>query len=101
MNIDLGEVEFETSPIPSGVVRAAYEATIKRDGCIWRIHKNDADPYPSNPHAINIESGLKLDLSTGDLYFRGKCQKKIPYKSLLFIRTQAETKGIELPVLAA
>jgi hypothetical protein len=66
----LGEIEFEALPIPDGTMRRLDEVTIKRDGCIWRIHRNDADPFPSNPHAHNVESGLKLDLSTGALYFR-------------------------------
>jgi hypothetical protein len=56
-------IEFEISPIPTGTKRRLDEVTIKRDGCIWRIHKNDPDPFPSNPHAHNIESDLKLDLS--------------------------------------
>lgn len=59
----LCSIEFEISPIPTGTKRRLDEVTIKRDGCIWRIHKNDPDPFPSNPHAHNIESDLKLDLS--------------------------------------
>ena len=47
----LATIEFDTSPIPNGVMRRMDEVTVKRDGCVWRIHKNDADPYPSNPHA--------------------------------------------------
>ncbi len=51
MNEALAQIEFEESPLPLGVMRCLDEVTIKRDGCIWRIHKNDADPFPSNPHA--------------------------------------------------
>jgi hypothetical protein len=101
MNEVLCEVEFEVSPIPDGVMRRLEEVTIKRDGCIWRIHMNDADPFPSNPHAHNIESGLKLDLSNGDLYFHNRPSgKRISRKDLQFIRHQAKTKGISLPALA-
>lgn len=97
----LAEIEFDVSPIPDKVVRRLDEVTIKRDGCVWRIHNNDADPFPSNPHAHNIESGLKLDLSTGALYFRRQPSgKSIARKHLDFIRGQAMAKGITLPPLA-
>ena len=97
----LAEIEFETSPIPDGVTRRYDFATIKRDGCVWRIYKNDADPFPSDPHAHSVESGLKLDLSTGALYFRAQPQgKSISRKHLDFIRSEAAVKGIALPPLA-
>lgn len=98
----LGEVEFPESPIPSRCRRRIDEKTIKRDGCIWRIYKNDADPFPSNPHAHNVESGLKLDLSNGRLFFkRTDTGKSISRKDLLFIRSELEKNGITLPVIAA
>ena len=102
MNKLLAEIEFEESPIPDGTMRRLDEVTIKRDGCIWRIHKNDADPFPSNPHAHNVESGLKLDLSNGALYFGGEPSgKSISRKHLDFIRNQAASKGITLPSVAS
>lgn len=98
----LGEIEFQESPIPDGCVRRLDEVTIKRDGCVWRIHKNDADPFPSNPHAHNLESGLKLDLSTGGLYYQRQFTgKKISMKDLHYIRTQAELRDVTLPPPAA
>jgi hypothetical protein len=97
----LCEVEFEVSPIPDRIMRDFNEVSVKRDGCIWRIHKNDADPFPSNPHAHNVESGLKLDLSTGALYFRARpTGQNIARRHLDFIRTQAAARGVSLPALA-
>lgn len=65
---------------------------------IWRIHKNDTDPFPSIPHAHNIESGLKLHLGNGELYFgRRFTDKLISKKDLFTIR--AQVKNIELPQL--
>jgi len=94
----LATIEFDVSPIPSGVMRRMDEVTIKRDGCIWRIHKNDADPFPSNPHAHNLESGLKLDLSTGELYLgRRSSGTSIARKHLDFIRAQASARNVALP----
>jgi hypothetical protein len=98
----LAEIEFEQSPIPDGTLRRLDEVTIKRDGCVWRIHKNDTDPFPSNPHAHNLESGLKLDLSSGGLYLGTRdTGKRISKKDLNFIRTEATLKHITLPPLAA
>lgn len=90
------EVELDHSPIPSGCLRRLDEITIKKDGQIWRIHKNDDDPFPSNPHAHNLESRLKLDLSNGNLYYKRRdTGKTISRKDLLAIRSKI-TK-IQLP----
>jgi len=42
-------------------------------GEVWRVHKTDADPYPSNPHAHCIDGqdrfkGCKLHLGTRELF---------------------------------
>jgi hypothetical protein len=42
-------------------------------GEVWRVHKNDPDPYPSNPHAHCIAGakrfvGCKLHLGSAALY---------------------------------
>ncbi|SRR5258705_7871236 len=42
-------------------------------GEVWRVHKGDADPYPSSPHAHCVGGadrfvGLKLHLGTAELY---------------------------------
>lgn len=47
----------------------------KVKGEIWRVHKYDADPFPSNPHAHCVGGrdrfvGLKLHLGNAEL-FRG------------------------------
>lgn len=94
------EIELEESPIPDGVYRNLDEVTVRRDGCVWRIHKSDADPFPSNPHAHNLESGLKLDLSNGKLYHGTRHDDSVSRKALLRIRELASQKGISLPALA-
>lgn len=98
----LVEIEFAESPIPDGTFRRVDEVTIKRDGCLWRIHRNDPDPFPSNPHAHNVESELKLDLSNGRLYFgRQFAGRSISSKDLEFIRSEAANRDIILPPLLA
>lgn len=51
------------------------EEDFKVSGDIWRVHLNDADPYPSRPHAHCIAGcqrfiGTKLHLGTGQLFDR-------------------------------
>lgn len=41
------------------------------NGEVWRIHKNDPDPLPSDPHAHCMSgkcAGLKLHLGTRELF---------------------------------
>lgn len=98
-DIFIQTIELDHSPIPDGCLRCLEEVQVKRDGEVWRIYKNDHDPFPSNPHAHNIESGLKLDLSNGELYYKRKnTGKKISKKNLSFIR--GKITDIPLPLLS-
>src|SRR5260370_13521319 len=47
----LCEVVLEKSIVPVGVPMSLTEAEVKLDGEKWTVHKYDADPFPSNPHA--------------------------------------------------
>jgi len=52
-----------------------FEKDYKVDGEVWRVHKFDADPFPSSPHAHCVGGrdrfvGLKLHLGNAEL-FRG------------------------------
>jgi GNAT superfamily N-acetyltransferase len=56
--------------------RFILEEDLKVAGEVWRVHKNDPDPFPSRPHAHCIAGpvrfvGCKLHLGTGEL-FNGK-----------------------------
>lgn len=52
--------------VPAGGIRG--EATIKAAGHVWRVHQNDADPFPSNLHAHCQDRPEILDLYTGNVY---------------------------------
>ena len=52
------DIRLEHSIVPKGTQQRLTEVTIRSKGEIWRVHKNDADPWPSNPHAHNLEDGL-------------------------------------------
>jgi len=73
-------VELEESIIPADTPISLREKIVKSGGELWEIHKNDADPFPSNPHAHSYDAGLSLNLKTGRLYDKrklvGKAKKK-------------------------
>lgn len=64
----LCDITLQTSIIPDGVPVCLTEAEVKLRGEKWTIHKYDADPFPSNPHAHNYAQDLKLHLGNGALY---------------------------------
>jgi hypothetical protein len=58
-----------------GEGRSFIQKDYRLRGEVWRVHKGDADPYPSNPHAHCVDGrrfyqGKKLHLGTGELYDR-------------------------------
>jgi hypothetical protein len=67
---------FETSEadIAEGydVRRSLTEKVVKRDGCIWKFHKNDPDHWPSALHGHDYEKNVKLDAYTGEIYDVGR-----------------------------
>jgi hypothetical protein len=93
------DVRLDSSIIPSKTARQLIEVTVRANGEVWRIHKNDQDPWPSNPHAHNLQSGLKLHLGTGELFRKKRSVGKISRKDLELIRTKI-TK-CQLPPLQA
>ncbi|MDR6844099.1 hypothetical protein [Flavobacterium granuli] len=91
------KVESEKDIIPQDLLMKT-KAQIKSKGLIWLIHKYDADPFPSNPHAHELGSGLKLDLRNGKCYRKKKQVATIKKKDLIKIRIQA-SKDFDLPKL--
>jgi hypothetical protein len=78
-----------------------YKVKIKSKGLIWIIHKYDKDPFPSNPHAHQLENNIKLDLSNGKFYKTREHICTLKKKDLLLIRAEAEKVfDGELPILA-
>lgn len=82
-------IEDEDNIIPQNIL-FQKKVRVKSKGQIWIIHKNDADPFPSNPHAHNYEQNFKLDLSNGNCYQCKILKFKIGKKELLQIREKAE-----------
>jgi hypothetical protein len=93
--------QFETA---EGLIRERFlmqfRARFKFKGQIWVIHKYDLDPFPSNPHAHDLEQNIKLDLSNGDCFRVRTYLHTIRRKDLLALRQAAQQvyEG-ELPLL--
>jgi hypothetical protein len=98
--IVLTVVELKSSVLPSGVRRRLDEVKIKARGEVWHIHRNDADPFPSVPHAHNYDSGHTMHLGTGELYLGRKRVGRISRRDLMDFRQRPELAGIPLPNLA-
>lgn len=82
----LCEVELDEPLIPDSVPKMLTEQTVKVKGEQWRVHKCDADPFPSNPHAHNYAAGVVLHLGTGEMYKDRKSIGNIGCKKLLALR---------------
>jgi len=62
------EVTFDEPLLSPDHPLLLTEKTVKVKGEKWQIHKNDADPFPSIPHAHNYAAGVVLDLGTGEMF---------------------------------
>lgn len=94
----LAEIAFRNSIIPASVPTHCQEQTVRRHGEVWRVHRTDSNSFPSNPHAHNLDSGLKLHLGTGQLFRKKFLVGRIRLKDLLAILGQLT--GFALPPLA-
>lgn len=93
---------LDTSPeILPAAIRIHFKVRVKAKGLIWVIHKYDADPFPSNPHAHQLENNIKLDLSNGKCYQKRKLCYTITRKELIEIREKASKVFLgQLPELS-
>lgn len=80
------EFELEESILPEGTISLLTEQSIRSKGEIWRVHKNDLDPFPSSPHAHNCNSGFSLHLGTGEFFDKRTSKGFLNCKKLKIIR---------------
>jgi len=100
--VDLGEnVVFENV---EGYI--SVQKDYKVDNCVWQVHKTDADPFPSQPHAHCIGGptrfvGNKLHLGTRQLFAGAKpldlFLHKKPFTKLIKL-IQPKFPSIKLPL---
>ncbi|AMD60901.1 hypothetical protein AWN88_22550 [Agrobacterium tumefaciens] len=92
------ELSDEEGIIPDDATLVMLEKVVRVKGEKWEIHRYDADPWPSNPHAHNYASRLKMHLGTGELFDNNRRSKgKIAAKKLATIRAELTAAGITLP----
>ena len=96
-NTVFNTIETQADLIPKDLLMN-FKVRIKSKGLIWVIHKYDADPFPSNPHAHLLDSNIKMDLSNGKCYKNNEYKMTLKSKDLLVIRAKAEIH-FELPKL--
>lgn len=86
--------------------RYVSEHDYRVGGEVWRVHKGDADPYPSKPHAHCVGGarrfvGLTLHLGTAELYDKrkplGRKLEENQFKRLIDL-IQPKFPDIKLPL---
>lgn len=82
----IDEVVLDESILPEGTPKLLTEQTVKVKGEVWVIHKNDADPFPSTPHAHNYDSGISLHLGTGEFFKKRTSKGFLACKKLNALR---------------
>ena len=83
--------------VPYEIEELETKVKIKIKGKVFIIHKNDADPFSSNPHAHWIDSNLKIDLSNGKCYHIRKYISTLSKKKFKSVRSKATDLGVKLP----
>lgn len=87
----LNPIETDISIIPHQFLME-YKIRIKSKGLIWVINQFDPDPFPSKPHAHQLDNNIKLDLSNGNCYIKSKLIHTIKKKELIQIREMVSVK---------
>jgi hypothetical protein len=87
-------IDLPESIVPAGTFGSLEERIVRMSGERWYVHKNDADPFPSNPHAHNYEKRLKLSLVDGGLYHKKKRVGKVDLKTLVELRNRLRDFGL-------
>ena len=82
----IAELVLEESILPEGTPKLLTEQTVKVKGEVWVIHKNDADPFPSTPHAHNYDSGISIHLGTGEFFKKRTSKGFLDCKKLKTLR---------------
>lgn len=102
VTVDLGEgIEFEDAD-----GRVLVQKDYKVDGLVWQVHKTDADPFPSRPHAHCVGGqarylGKKLHLGSRELFdgsnALGLFLPKKPFLRLISL-IQPKFPSVRLPI---
>lgn len=83
--------------LPPDLPLLVHKKQYKVSGEIWTVHQNDADPFPSSPHAHNYDQNLVMHLGNGKLYRKRDFFATARTKD--FIQLRSLIKNVPLPPL--
>lgn len=83
--------------IPSDIPIEIRKKRYRVNGEVWVVHKNDADPFPSSPHAHNYDQNLVMHLGNGKIYRNREYVTTAKRKQFLTLREQID--NVALPPL--
>lgn len=93
--------DFNTDTSTGEITQVLEKATIKIDGHIYKIYKNDLDPLPSQPHAHDLIEHVKIHLGTGEKYRNSwPIGKKLHRKDLKELRAMIHQQMPDLTLPA-
>jgi hypothetical protein len=105
-NQDFIEITIGVSEWQNNEGLFILEEDYRVGGEVWQVHKGDADPYPSKPHAhcvagANRFIGCKLHLGTAELYRGSKALGRFLYHKqfdALIKLIRPKFPGVTLPL---
>lgn len=90
-------IVLEQTILPPELPVLVRKKQYKVSGEIWTVHQNDADPFPSSPHAHNYDQNLAMHLGNGKLYRKRDFVASARRKDFLQLRSLI--KNVLLPPL--
>ena len=88
---------LERTILPPELPVLVRKKQYKVSGEVWTVHQNDADPFPSSPHAHNYDQNLVMHLGNGKLYRKRDFVATARRKDFLQLRSLIKT--VPLPPL--
>lgn len=78
---------------------SSTQFTLKMGGASWRVHKSDADPWPSTPHAHRLGGREKVDLVTGQLwYYRKRSGGRVAHDVLTALQAEVAVRWPDVTI---
>ena len=93
----LQKIIVEQAVVPHDIPVQILKKKYRINGEVWIIHQNDADPFPSSPHAHNYDRNLSLHLGNAKLFRKREFVGNANWKNFLALR--AKVINVELPPL--
>ena len=90
-------IVLERTILPPELPVLVRKKQYKVSGEVWTVHQNDADPFPSSPHAHNYDQKLVMHLGNGKLYRKRDFVATVRRKDFLQLRSLI--KNVSLPPL--